>query len=155
MSITPWSWERSNGSATEQQTKKAHNALLTNMNTSLFSRFVWNDIVQKAYALCLELGSTWNSHYLSKSDTFMDEPYSELSAKMFNSLRLNTRYPAWTWNYDTATPGYIGRTDFRGRAEVGAILSDTVYGYYIVEITEAWLHMVLIVWYLLHLLGYG
>ena len=33
-------------------------------------------------------------------------------------------------------PGILAEPILGGKAEVGAILSDTVYGYYIVEITE-------------------
>lgn len=136
MAITPWSWTASNGTATAAQTVAAYNALTKKDLTSRFSYRVWNDLVTKVHEVNRALGRLWKAEYATYSGTKASRTYDELTEERFNSLRLNTNYPSWRWNYDTEYVGYIGRIDVRGVAGYGDSGADIVYGVYIMEFAE-------------------
>lgn len=136
MTITPWRWETSNGSATVAQTHAAYAALVSNGNTSLFHRNVWNDLVNKVNEVLAAMNLAWVNTYGSVNATKMTQLYETLTATRFNALRYNTRYNSWSWARDTGSVGYIGRVDFRGVGSVGETAADTVYGRYFLELAE-------------------
>ena len=136
MAITPWSWNASNGTATAAETRAAYNALVGKDLTSKFSYKVWNDLVSKVYEVNRALNRQWKTDYATYSGTRVSRIYDELTEARFNSIRFNTNYPAWRWNYDTAYEGYIGRLDVRGVAGYGDSGADIVYGVYILELAE-------------------
>jgi|GEM_PF-2215519 hypothetical protein len=136
MAITPWSWTASNGTATAAQTRRAYNALISNSYTSEFSRYVWNDLVNKANEVTRALNRIWNEHYTSYNAAKASYLYQNLTAPMFNSVRLNTQYPKWWWADQAARTGYIGRTEVRGVADYGDSGADIVYGSYLLELAE-------------------
>lgn len=136
MTITPWRWETSNGSATVAQTHAAYAALVSNGNTSLFHRNVWNDLVNKVNEVLSAMNLAWVNTYGSVNTTKMTQLYETLTATRFNALRYNTRYNSWSWARDTGSVGYVGRVDFRGVGSVGETAADTVYGRYFLELAE-------------------
>ena len=136
MTIIPWRWETSNGSATVAQTHTAYAALVSNGNTSLFHRNVWNDLVNKVNEVIIAMNLAWVNTYGSVNATKMTQLYETLTATRFNALRYNTRYNSWSWARDTGSVGYVGRTDFRGVGDVGETAADTVYGGYFLELAE-------------------
>ena len=136
MAITPWDWNRSNGSASAAQTRTAYAALLTQSNTTNFSRYVWNDLVNKINEVVRALSRSWNAQYASLSATRASYLYQSWTAAMFNSARLNTGYPSWTWQYDRTKPSYTGRTDMRGVSQYGDNGADIFYGDYIIELVK-------------------
>ena len=132
-----WDWTISNGTATAEQTQIAYNAVLNQGQCALFSRLVWNDIVD-CLATALEVsGIGWNNKYCSAEDCKINVQYGELTAMAFNSVRYNIdRFGIvhWTWAY-IEKDGYIGRKDVRGFENYGS-LSDKVYGWYLIELTK-------------------
>ncbi len=136
MAITPWDWNSSNGSASAAQTRTAYAALLTQSNTTNFSRYVWNDLVNKIYEVVRALSRNWNKQYASLSATRASYQYQSWTAAMFNSARLNTGYPSWTWEYDRTKPSYTGRTEMRGVSQYGDNGADIFYGDYIIELVK-------------------
>ena len=87
--ISRWSWEVSNGTASDGETSDAYNAVYYEQPTTNFSHKVWNDMVSKVYDVAFAKTKWWDSDYASVDDTkFTSEPY-ELTAVMFNSLRNN------------------------------------------------------------------
>ncbi len=136
MAITPWSWTASNGTATAAQTVAAYNALTGKDLTSKFSYRVWNDLVSKVYEVNRALSRSWKSDYATYSATRASRVYDELTEERFNSVRFNTNYPLWRWQYDTGYEGYIGRLDVRGVAGYGDSGADIVYGVYLLELVE-------------------
>ena len=136
MAITPWDWNRSNGSASAAQTRTAYAALLTQSNTTNFSRYVWNDLVNKINEVVRALSRSWNAQYASLSATRASYLYQSWTAAMFNSARLNTNYPSWTWQYDRTKPSYTGRTEMRGVSHYGDNGADIFYGDYIIELVK-------------------
>lgn len=136
MAITPWSWTASNGTATAAQTIAAYNALTGKDLTSKFSYRVWNDLVSKVYEVNRALSRSWKSDYATYSATRASRVYDELTEERFNSIRFNTNYPLWRWQYDTGYEGYIGRLDVRGVAGYGDSGADIVYGVYLLELVE-------------------
>lgn len=136
MAITPWSWTSSNGTASAAQTKAAYTALTSNGNTAAFHRYVWNDLVSKVNEVVTALSLSWADTYGVITNTQMNYAYEDLTAKRFNSVRYNTRYNSWSWEYDVSKPWYTGRADFRGVGSVGESAADIVYGRYFLELTE-------------------
>ena len=74
MAITPWSWNASNGQASAAQTQRAYQALITQSNTTNFSRYVWNDLVAKVYEVVRALNRTWNTQHTSMSGAKANYP---------------------------------------------------------------------------------
>ena len=89
--IEPWSWEESNGSASDEQTMLAYEAITSKGECADFSYLVWNDLIEKV-AEVRKTGDeepSWNSSYLSKDDTKMSLEDKTLTAERFNSLWIN------------------------------------------------------------------
>lgn len=90
LSVEPWSWEKSNGSADKTDTSRAYQILLGKQPVSAgFSHEVWNDLVDKVAEVRSELGLGW----YTKTDVYVSaeeckvEPGDTLSAKIYNSVR--------------------------------------------------------------------
>lgn len=133
-----WDWAISNGNATAEQTQIAYDALLNQGQCALFSRLVWNDIVD-CLAIALEVGGIgWNDKYCSAEGCKINVQYGGLTATAFNSVRHNIdRFGIvhWTWATRETKEGYIGRAEVRGFETYGG-LSDKVYGWYLIELTK-------------------
>lgn len=117
LSVTPWSWFASNGSATAAQTQTAYNAVLDRGKVNTFSYLVWNDLVDKVYAYRTAKGYQWANNYASYANTRMSASNKTLTATKFNSLRYN-----------------IGSLYSTGIAEVAT--GDPVYGWYFVTLAD-------------------
>lgn len=89
VSIEPWSWSTSNGSASALQTKAAYSAIMNKGSLSDFSYLVWNDMVDKVKEILDATGGTWDSRFASYSATRMSFSDKKLTATRFNSLRYN------------------------------------------------------------------
>lgn len=88
-SVKLWNWSSSNGDATATQTQAARTAIRTQGAISDFSYLVWNDLVSKVKETLTAVGSSWNTAYLSFSDTKMSSSDKTLTAARFNSVRYN------------------------------------------------------------------
>lgn len=88
-SVLGWDWNKSNGSATATQTKKAYTAITSNGYVSDFSYKVWNDMVDKTKEALDACGENWDSTYATYANTKMSSSDKVLTAKKFNSLRYN------------------------------------------------------------------
>lgn len=134
-----FSWEESNGNATAEQTQKAYKAITSKGETSDFSRFVWNDLVDKVGYAVAESGGSWASAYASLAETKVKSKYDALTAKKFNSVALNIENlinTKWKWACKKDVQGYLGRSRVLGVSEVGEEKSDIVYGWYIEELAR-------------------
>lgn len=134
-----WSWNKSNGSATDAQTVAAYESTTTRGYTADFSRHVWNDLVITLNKLLITAGLEWDEKYTSFPDAQVHVPNGLLTARMFNSVRYNIEnasFTAWTWEFDYTQVGYVGRNDFYGVADVGEERADIVYGWYIIELAR-------------------
>lgn len=117
VSVQPWSWSTSNGSATASQTIAAYSAAASRGSTENFSYRVWNDLVDKALECIDAEGGAWNSRYATYAATRMSASDKILTAVRFNSLR---------YNIDLGCSTGIG-TVYRG---------GTVYGAYFITLAE-------------------
>lgn len=88
-SIEPWSWSKSNGSASASQTSAAYSAIRNKGGLSSFSYLVWNDMVDKVKEILDAKGMTWNNAFMSYTATRMSGGDKSLTATRFNSLRYN------------------------------------------------------------------
>lgn len=118
LEIDEWDWSISNGSATAAQTQKAYTAITSRGAVSDFSYLVWNDLVNKVNDVKAEVGVSWNTKYLSLSNTLMTSSSKTLTADRFNSLRYNIGIHESTELYDVYT-------------------GDEVYGWYFTTLTDA------------------
>ena len=94
--VAAWDWQISNGSATPLQTRAAYTAVTTNGAVSDFSYLVWNDMCDKVQEVLDVLEEAWvtkdnntGETLLSLDDTKMTSSDKTLTAKRYNSLRLN------------------------------------------------------------------
>lgn len=135
MSITPWSWQVSNGNATDAQTQSAYNAIMNQRATVQFSAVVWNDLVDKIVQTQQALNKQWNNYYGTSANTKIN-PNQYLMANKFNAVTQNIDWPyiSW-WMNPSKTPGYIGRQFVKGVSSYGYANADYVYGWYILELT--------------------
>lgn len=118
LSIEPWAWTDSNGSATAAQTKDAYSSVTGKKQTSGFSYLVWNDLIDKVKEVLDATENSWSNQYLSYSSTRMTSSDRTLTAARFNSLRFN-----------------IGSYAATGIGDVSR--GDTVYGYYFTTLTSS------------------
>lgn len=112
-----WSWDESNGSGTDAQTRAAHVAVSGKGYTADFSYFVWNDMAAGVKEVLDYIGEAWDAVYATYDNTRMLASDKELSAARFNSLRRN-----------------IGNHASTGIAEQAQ--KDIVYGSYFITLTE-------------------
>lgn len=118
VSLDPWSWTSSNGSASTTLMKAAYTAVTTKGALSDFSYLVWNDMVDKVKAVLDATGLSWSSNYATYSATKMSSSDKELTAKRFNSLRFN-----------------IGSHYSTGISDVSS--GDVVYGSYFITLASS------------------
>lgn len=123
-----WSWAASNGTATAEQVKAAYQAVTTKGKTADFSRFVWNDLVDNTLSALVESGLSWDSIYTKLADAKMTAAGDALTAKRFNSLVKNLRYPWMYWACKPNRNGYLGR--------LAVASGDIVYGAYLLELAH-------------------
>lgn len=88
ITVEYWSWDHSNGEATDLQTVNAYNAVRNKGYTSDFHRNVWNDLVMKVSEVLDYYGYSWDDNYATYSGTRMGSD-TTITAKKFNSLRWN------------------------------------------------------------------
>lgn len=122
-SIEPWSWSKSNGSASASQTSAAYSAIRNKGSLSSFSYLVWNDMVNKVKEIVDAKGWGWSNNFSSYSATLMSSADKNLTAIRFNSLRYNIGL-----HYSTGI-----NTVSRG---------DTVYGWYFTTLANCLNNMI-------------
>lgn len=127
-SLSLWSWTASNGFATAEQVKAAYAAVTSKGKTYDFSRLVWNDLADKTLSALVASGLSWDSIYAKLDDTKMTAAGDALTAKRFNSLVKNLRYPWMYWACKPERNGYLGR--------LAVSSGDIVYGAYILELAS-------------------
>lgn len=118
--VAAWDWQISNGSATPLQTRAAYTAVTTGGAASDFSYLVWNDMCDKVQEVLDVTGATWvtkdnntGETLLSLDDTKMTSSDKTLTAKRYNSLRLNVG-SHYSTGIDPVSTGdkVIGQTHF-------------------------------------------
>ena len=128
-SLSLWSWTASNGSATAEQVKAAYVTVTSKGETYDFSRFVWNDLADNTLSALVASGLSWSSIYTTLADAKMTAAGDALTAKRFNSLVKNLRYPWMYWACKPNRNGYLGR--------LAVSSGDIVYGAYLLELAHA------------------
>ena len=128
-SLKLWDWNASNGAATAAQTKAAYAAVTSKGKTYDFSRLVWNDLADNTLSALIASDLSWNSIYTTLADAKMTAAGDELTAKRFNSLVKNLRYPWMYWACKPERYGYLGR--------LAVSSGDIVYGAYLLELAHA------------------
>lgn len=121
--IDYWSWESSNGSATNLQTRTAYNILRGTQPADNFSHNVWNDLVDKVMELrTARHDGTWDRRgglYLYQYECYVLSG-DTLSAAIYNSVKYNA----------SSIPGGVGS----GIADVDA--GDELTGYHIIRLAQ-------------------
>ena len=84
-----WTWDYSNGSATDVETRSSYQALKTNTPTTDFSYKVWNDIVSKVSAILDYQDDGWDITYATFANTKMTSSDKKLTAVRYNSVVKN------------------------------------------------------------------
>lgn len=142
--VAKWSWEKSNGLATIEQTILAYQALSNKGKCKNFSYLVWNDIVSLVQNSLDALYLTWDNTLTTVDGALLSETDKVLTATKFNSVRkqLDRFNQYWYWETDSEQLGYVGRRDFVGRSDVGKKNADKLYGRYLIEITFALNNMI-------------
>lgn len=87
--VEKWSWDESNGSASDKQTQAAYSAVTSNGDVSDFSYLVWNDLVDKVREVQQSKGYSWLNNHLTYNQTRMSASDKVLTAARFNSCRFN------------------------------------------------------------------
>lgn len=126
--LSLWSWTASNGTATAEQVRAAYAAITSKGKTYDFSRLVWNDLADNTLAALVESGLSWDSIYTTLADAKMTAGGDALTAKRFNSLVKNLRYPWMYWACKPERYGYLGR--------LAVSSGDIVYGAYLLELAH-------------------
>ena len=106
VTIEPWSWTRSNGSATNAQTQRAYDVIMGNITADNFAHEVWNDLVDKVAEMRSAKGYTWDragGTYPSASGCKMYAG-DRLTADAYNGVRYNIGSVESTGIYDQS-PG--------------------------------------------------
>lgn len=133
-----FSWEKSIGNATDEQVKRAYEALVSQGKTVDFSYLVWNDLVDILNKAIVEADLTWDSTYASVESTKILWNLLPLNAYQFNSVTLNISKligTTWKWEVDTTLLGYLGRRNVYGINERKE-KADNVYGWYLIELAR-------------------
>ena len=106
--ISKFSWFKSNGSATADETQKAYNAVTNKGYISDFSYKVWNDMVDKLVEINDYQGWEWLNYVCSLEETKMTSTDKKMTAKRYNSFLYNIKFSGGTTtNYSDLkrTPG--------------------------------------------------
>lgn len=93
LNVEPWSWQYSNGVASNTETRNFYNVLYGSLpaDPRYFSHNVWNDLIDKVYELVVATEATssgWDETYAEIWDTKVSAG-DILTAVRFNSLRQN------------------------------------------------------------------
>ena len=114
-----WSWETSNGSATDSQTQAAYYAIANNGKLTDFSYLVWNDMCDFILTVMQTKGHSWIDYIygLTFNETLMTSDDKYMTAARFNSLRYN-----------------VGCIYSTGISEVSK--GDIIYGSYFVDLMD-------------------
>lgn len=118
--------------------QSSRDALVPGGPTKYFVKEAWNAIVDALEGAITAAGQTWDSTYTTASGAKITEAYGKLSARKFNSIRLNIdrqMHLNWPWAVNPANRGYVGREDFLGRQDVGEAC-DLVYPEYLLELVR-------------------
>jgi hypothetical protein len=132
-----WAWDKSNGSASQADVARAYTAITTQGQCSDFSRYVWNDLVNKVADVLDKCGLEWDSTYCSAQAACIDRQYGELTAVKFNSVTRNIHrlgFITWKWAVEKKA-GYVGRNYFYGYSTYKE-RADTLYGWYFIELVD-------------------
>ena len=119
-SVESWSWKKSNGSATANETELAETVIKNQGPVSDFSYKVWNDIVKKAKDAIGSRGGSWIATYASYEDTKMKSDDNIMTATRFNSV--------W-WNLGHYVETGLGSTPKQP--------GDIIKGEYFIKLTQA------------------
>lgn len=133
-----WSWEKSNGIASDSQTQSSYLVLVDQGKCSDFSRLVWNDIVDTLANVLTEMGLEWDSKYCTVEECKINVHLGILMAFAWNSVAWNIKrfgFVMWKWARSTNTPGCIGREAVNGYSTHGED-ADNLFAWYLVEMTE-------------------
>lgn len=118
ITVGPWSWTSSNGSATSAQTRTAYNVLMGTVTANQFHHNVWNDLVDKTNEVLEAYGLGWSTSggHLSRSQCYVSAG-DTLSSDIYNGVRYN-----------------INRMDNVGIPD--QVQEDPITGYKIYHLTE-------------------
>lgn len=132
-----WSWNESNGEATQTETETAFSAVSNEGDVYDFNHKVWNDIVDLLNRALTESGIGWDNTFTTVDEAKASGEFGILTAKAFNSVRHNisTMNTTWRWTDDRNVKGYVGKLNFNGYETHGKN-ADLVYGNYILELVE-------------------
>lgn len=91
ISIDPWSWTSSNGSATNSQTQRAYDVLMGNITADNFAHEVWNDLVDKVEEMRNAKGYSWDRAGGTYPSAAGCKMYAgdRLTADAYNGVRYN------------------------------------------------------------------
>lgn len=91
VSVDPWSWTASNGSASAAQTRNAYAILNGTRAADDFSHLVWNDLVDKVMEMRAAKGYTWDrdSNLYPTQSGCKVSAREALSARKYNGVRYN------------------------------------------------------------------
>lgn len=131
-------WGTAGELATAEEKARAYVAATTKGQCADFHRYVWNEMIVILADAFEEAGIAWNDSYATYIQTFVLLQYDDLTAKKFNSFRLNLDSIAptgWKWAFQKDIIGYTGRKDFYGVTEKGSS-ADILYGWYMIEIAR-------------------
>ena len=117
-----FSWFKSNGTATAEQTQKAYTAVTTKGKTTDFSYKVWNDIVDKVNEIHVYSNIEWFDNFNTLENTKMTSTDKEITANRYNSLLFNI------WNY--------GITFVASFSTIQRKQGDEILGSYYIEIVN-------------------
>lgn len=133
-----WTWEHSNGTATDEQTTSSYQVLIDAGKCVDFSRLVWNDIIDVLQSIFDEVGIEWDATYCTAEEAKITQAYGVLTSYAWNSVSLNIKrfgFVSWKWARNSQTPGCIGRDKMNGYATHGED-ADYLYAWYLLEMTE-------------------
>ena len=110
-SFPAWTWEKSNGTATDEQTTLSYEVLAGQGKCSDFSRFVWNDIINVLVSIFAETGIAWDATYCSADESKINEHLGILTATAWNSVAWNIkRFGFFAWKWARATDAGMHRS---------------------------------------------
>lgn len=121
--VSPWSWTKSNGAATDVQTQAVYGVLQGIISTESFFHEVWNDIVRKTELLVEARNLEWDDYYATKDGTKAKRG-DFLSAAIYNSVVRNLSNVATASGLGSLQLWRVNR-------------DDSVTGYHIVKLTES------------------
>lgn len=93
--LSPWSWERSNGTASDAETQTAYKVLRGTEPANKFSAKVWNDLVDKVVKVRAAKGRQWTTQSLETGKGYLSAAQckvtseSYLRAAVYNSVKFN------------------------------------------------------------------